>query len=93
MRVTDSHIHALLAYDLGNGAILTRNKQVCTHMSVWSHSPVLGEHCIFGIVDESKYSACVFCGFLIIHHSHHIASLKRNGALLNNMEAKTESKY
>lgn len=39
--------NALLASDLGNGALLTRNKQVCTLMSVWSYRPVVGEHIIF----------------------------------------------
>lgn len=34
----------LLACGLGNGALLTHNKQVCTLMSVGSHRPVLGEH-------------------------------------------------
>lgn len=34
----------LLACGLGNGAVLTHNKQVCTLMSVRSHRPVLGEH-------------------------------------------------
>lgn len=59
--MTDSLVHALLADNLGNGAILTHNKQVCTHMSVWSHRPVLGEHCIFGIVDKSKLLSSSNC--------------------------------
>lgn len=48
--MTDFCVHALLAYNLGNGALLTHNKQVCTHMPVWSYRPVVGEHSIFGTI-------------------------------------------
>lgn len=47
--MTDSNVPALLACDIGNGAILTHNKQVCTLMSVGSHRPVLGEHRTFDL--------------------------------------------
>lgn len=39
-----TYFHAFACCGLGNGAILTHNKQVCTLMSVGSHRPVLGEH-------------------------------------------------
>lgn len=55
----------MLAYDLGNGAILTHNKQVCTHMSVWSHRPILGEHCILGTLDEFRGLSSSSCSSLL----------------------------
>lgn len=62
--VTDCCVHALLGHDVGNGAILTRNKQVCTLMSFWSHCRFMGEHSIFGTLYQLKMA---FFFFLFLH--------------------------
>lgn len=35
---------ALLACCVGDGALFTSNKQVCSLNAVWGHRPLLGEH-------------------------------------------------
>ena len=42
---------------VGNGALLTRNKQVCSHMPVWSHRHILGEHALYLLLLSSRSSS------------------------------------
>lgn len=51
-----THFHAFACCGVGNGAVLTCNKQVCALMSVGSYRPVLGEH----LYQTSQFSLSSF---------------------------------